>query len=245
MGKLITFSDSEIGKAIAYHKFVALVEVTNGITQPWKRQEKKKQVKKGRKIMKKAFGDEVQVSGGLALIRNTQKSIKELDFLIEVPQYHFGVLSCVIDELLKTDYLNERDQFYLKALANHPRTLLEKLNPPAHTRKGTSQEYIDRLSHIKGAVLEHYVKELFDQVLEHEYTFSLGTKITDYEPTPQQTIETDLLIACPPTMFEESLERLTKLYSGRQRIKVRPKRKEKFPEKSKIIRPRYSHARPY
>ena len=79
----VNFSDPVVERAIFYHRFAALVEVTNGIIDPIRRQEKKKQIKKGKRLIESRFGDEVEVVGGLALIRNTEKEIKELQDRIQ------------------------------------------------------------------------------------------------------------------------------------------------------------------
>lgn len=245
MSDRISFSNPNIERAIWDYKFVALIEVTNGITKPQKRQEKKKQIKRGRKIIELAFGEEVQVSGGLALIKNTQKDIRELDFLIEIPGYHLGFLCQVVDQLLATNYLDPTDRFFLQKLSDQPRTLVERLNPASYRRDEFGKEYLDRLSHIKGAVLEHYVAGLLKHIFKQDYTISIGTEVVNLESPKTQRVCTDILLACPPGLFKESLDELTQVYSGRQKIKVNFPEKIKPEHKERNIRPPYSHCLPF
>jgi len=227
----ITFSDQEIEQAIAYHKFVSLIEVTNGITLPQKRQEKKKQLKKGKSLIEKRFGDEVDVVCGLALIKNTQREIKELDFSIKIPQYNSVILYKVLEDILSSDFLKKEEKDYLKAISESPMGLASKLNfnhvsSSKRKRRGMilrNSEYKRKgelFAKIKGVILEHYVGHLFDIVMEGDYKISLRTDITDFEKNPNEAAYTDILIAAPPAGFRSGLENLAEMYSGRQRIKV-------------------------
>ena len=87
----IECSNPRILDAIRYHKLGVLVEVTNGITSPAKRQWKKRQVRGGRALLQKSVGDSAKIFGGLALIKDTEKRIRELDFLIQIKDYNLSL----------------------------------------------------------------------------------------------------------------------------------------------------------
>lgn len=245
MGDRISFSNPEIERAIADYRFVALIEVTNGITKPQKRQEKKKQVKRGKEILKNAFGEEVRVSGGLALIKNTQKLIRELDFVIEIPTYNLERLYWVVEALSQSSSLQEVDRFYLKHFLNQPQRLVETLNPPSYLGRSESKEYRDRLGRIKGTVLEHYVKQLLEQSLDANHRFAIGTEITNQMTKPEQQVSTDILLACPASAFEDCLEDMVERCSGRQKIRVYQSPLKISGHKEVVIRPPYSRSLPF
>ncbi len=222
MAEGINFSDQDIEKRIRYYKHVALVEVTNGIINGDRRQHKKKQVREGRRILNLAFGDEVQISGGIALFKNTQKKIKELDFAIEIGNYVPSLLGQVVDGILHSDDINEADKKYIRKLMGGFRSLRSHLNPPPSIRRTLSKGTIDRISHIKGLILENYVAALFKKVIHPNfYDVSIRSKITNYRNSPSKDFLPDLLIATLPKMFQQALDDLVNKYSGRQRIAVK------------------------
>lgn len=226
----VTFSDPIVERAILYHKFAALVEVTNGIIDPIRRQEKKKQIKKGKKLIESRFGDDVEVVGGLALIKNTEKPIKEVDFQINIPQYNLRVLYGVLEEILSCPYLTPEQKEKVEEMSDTSRGLAYHLTAPLHQRKRvpgtrTTRSEEDKLGKIKGVVLEYYVKSLLGEVIDS--TFGLVTSLrTDIKKSgdPRYNRSTpDILLACPQLAFYEGLERLAEKYSGRQEIKIRIK----------------------
>ena len=223
----ITFSDPIVERAIFYHKFVALVEVTNGIINPLRRQEKRKQIKTGRELIESRFGDDIQVVGGLALIKNTENPIKELDFQVHVPQYNLRVLYNVLEEILVCPYLTEEQKERVKLMSETSMGLAHNLTAPVNKRKRTFRRQItpeseDSLAKIKGVVLEYYVKELLEEVIDSTFGLVTSLRTTIQRPGNQNYTQStpDLLFACPPAIFYEGLERLANRYSGKQKISV-------------------------
>jgi len=222
MAKGIIFSDKFIENRIRYYKHGVLIEVTNGIINGDRRQHKKKQVREGKNILRLAFGDEVHIRGGIALLKNTQKKIKELDFGMEIGNYVPSLLGKVVGDLLHSKSVEEADKKYILTLMGGFKSLRSHLNPSPSTRRHLSKNYIDRISHIKGLVLENYVAALFQEVLPVDfYDISIRGKIVNERVNPTQTFYPDLIIATPPKMFEKALEELVEKYSGRQRISVK------------------------
>ena len=223
----ITFSDPIVERAIFYHKFVALVEVTNGIIDPRRRQDRRRQIKVGKELIQARFGDDVQVVGGLALIKNTEKPIKELDFHVNIPQYNLRVLYNVLEEILSCPYLTEEQKARVESMSETSMGLAHNLTAPINKRKQTSRAQItpeseDALAKIKGVVLEYYVKELLEEVIDPTFGLVTSLRTTIQRPGNQNYTQStpDLLFACPPAIFYEGLERLANRYFGRQKISV-------------------------
>ncbi|MBU2560748.1 MAG: hypothetical protein KKD17_00470 [Nanoarchaeota archaeon] len=221
----IDISNPFILQAIRYHKFGALIEVTNGVLNLDKRQEKKRQVKRGTELLKKAVGDSAEIAGGLALIKTDVPQIKELDFFIQIAGYNSQILDEVADRLLATDFLNDKDKETVQRLiqlAENRRhlTLRALLNPTAETYRrlpvSMRATYNDDVCRVKGAVLEVYVARLMRQVMNYDAVFALGTTIRDPEVVPKRTAYTDIIIASPKSEFKHALERLVDAYASRR-----------------------------
>jgi len=228
----VNFSDPVVERAIFYHRFAALVEVTNGIIDPIRRQEKKKQIKKGKRLIESRFGDEVEVVGGLALIRNTEKEIKELDFQISIPQYNLRVLYGVLDEILLGPHLTPQQKEKVEEMSDTSRGLAYHLTAPLNQRKRvpgirTTKDEEDALGKVKGVVLEYYAKALLEEVIDPTFglVISLRTDIKRSGDPRYNHSTPDLLLACPQLAFYEGLERLADKYSGKQKIQIKVKEK--------------------
>jgi len=226
----IEVSNQRILDRIRYHQFGVLIEVANGITFPQKRQEKKKQVVNGRNIIQKAVGDSAEIFGGLAVIKYTEEPIKEIDVQISIPQYDEVILYKSAELVLESSYYLDQQYLNLLALAlrsvdNGNIILGEYLNKSFQTKSTAKKNihqrsYLDILGKVKGAVLEYYVRELFEQALSAQHTFALGTTFRDLEVRPQRLYHTDLIIAAARTDFSSALENITRQYSGRNKISV-------------------------
>ncbi|MBN1544141.1 hypothetical protein JW898_01615 [Candidatus Woesearchaeota archaeon] len=227
----VDISNPFILQAIRYLKFGALIEVTNGMLHMDKRQEKKRQVKRGKALLQKSVGGSAEIAGGLALIKNEVPEIRELDFSVQIAGYNPQMLYEVTERLLATDFIDDRDKETVRKimdLAENRRylTLQALLNPTAETYRRLPRSmragYNDDVARVKGAVLEVYVARLMKQALNYDSVFALGTTLKDREVVPERTIHTDLIIAAPKPDFKNALERLVEIYSSRktQEIKV-------------------------
>ncbi|MBI2668546.1 hypothetical protein HYX14_01760 [Candidatus Woesearchaeota archaeon] len=212
----VYISNQRILDAIHYHRFGAVVEVTNRVTSKSKRQEKKRQVVRGKDLLQRAVGDSTQIIGGLALIQYTQAEIKELDFMLRMADYNPRLLKGSISRLLETErHLNSENFSYLSALmaeadGKDDTFIRTKLNP---RQKGP---YDNRLAQVKGSVLEFYVRELFAESLPENTVFALGTRMSDNS----HKVCPDLIVAASSTEFRRGLENLVHNYTGQQRITV-------------------------
>jgi len=225
----IEISNPRILDAIREHRYGVLIEITNSIPARQKREDKKRQIKTGNALLQKAVGDSAKISTGIALIRNNEKEIKELDYLIRIKDYDVPLLWRASSRLLETNYLGEKDA---KKLSNWMRLadntghhyLRSKLNPQgsdiSRIPRGERKSYMDNLCKIKGSVLEFYVRELFGLVLMEDSAFALGAELRDTQVNPNQICYTDLIIAAPESEFNLGLEKIVKMYKGKQEIQV-------------------------
>ncbi|MBW2997880.1 hypothetical protein KY349_06075 [Candidatus Woesearchaeota archaeon] len=223
--------------AIRYHRFGALVEVTNGMFNIAKRQEKKKLVRDGRKLLKKAVGDSAQVVGGLAYIKSRVPGIKELDFSIKIADYSPVVLDGIVAKLLETDMVSAKDKQFLErlvTLAENSRhlSLRSLLNPTRRTykrlRKDMRHTYNDDVCKVKGALLELYVAHLFSKEINYDSFIVIGTTLRDRKVRPDRTLHTDLIIAAPKSGFRQALEKMVERYAPRKTQRIRVKYQKEF-----------------
>lgn len=217
--------------AIRYHRFGAVVEVTNGMFNPAKRQEKKKLVLDGKRLLKKAVGDSAQIAGGLAYIKSNVPQINELDFSIQIADYNPIILDDIVAKLLQSDMIMDKDKQFLDRLVtmaanSRHLSLRSLLNPTRRTykrlRKDMRQTYNDDVCKVKGALLELYVAQLFSKEINYDSVIVIGQTLRDMKVRPDRTLHTDLIIAAPISGFRQALERMVERYAPRktQRINV-------------------------
>ena len=242
----IEISDPHILHYIRKYHFGALIEIKNGMPNLQRRQDTKRQVRRGRAILQRAVGDDSQIAGGLAIIKPTRKGrkkkipdIKELDFLIEIEDYNPTILIGVAENLVRNghDLLGEEDKEFLDRLMQlserrYDLSLRSLLNPTPYTysrlREETVREYNERLQKIKGAVLEMYVQRLFRRVMpfantsrQTNYYIAVEVSMRDKKFAADRDTSTDLVIAAPRRDFTRALDTLVERYHARrQRISV-------------------------
>jgi hypothetical protein len=211
--------------AIRYYKFGALIEVTNGLHDMSKRQEKKRQVKRGKEFLMKAVGDSAQIQGGLALIKTNVPEIKELDFYLQMEDYDPRLLDTVVSNLLETGQIEGSDRKVLEDLIERSRRtgmpFHHLLNPTRQVYRSMPaplrRTYNDNLCAIKGTVLERYVAQMIGREMDFDHAMVLGARMKDTDASQGRTADTDILIAASATNFRSALERIAEKYSQRDR----------------------------
>ena len=221
----ILFSDKGILHAIKKNRFGAVIEVTNGLYNNSKRQEKKIQLKKAKRLLEESVGDDVQIVGGLALIKTGSgvKGINELDFRIHISDYNSTTLAFAVNEVLSGKVLPENHKRYLDSLVEYvERTrrcgLRQILNPTGRVFSNiglvNGKSYNFYIPQIKGAVLEMYVKRVFRRVLPHNKNQRLVTELRMRENKSYgDCAVVDLLIATGRGDFRNALETLEQKYA--------------------------------
>jgi hypothetical protein len=213
-------SNHRILEAIRYHDFGVIFEVTNGITHIFRRQDKKKQIRLSRRIIQTAVGDAAEINSGLALFKNNQPPIKEVDYLLKINDYNPSLLFDVAERVVNSPSLSTTDKDYLgNLLQNSWRFGPERFRKYFSPNRPLQVHY-KGFPRIKGAVLEHYVKELFVGVLQQQHSFAMGSLL--YEKRTKST-EADIIIAADKSDFMQGLEELTTKYNNRQRVSVKYK----------------------
>lgn len=210
-------NQDEILEAIRYHDFGVIFEVTNGITHIIRRQDKKKQIRLSKQIVQTAVGDAAEIHSGLALFKNNQPPIKELDYLLKINDYNPTLLFDVAEQVVYSPLLNKNDKDHLGGmLKNSWRFGPERFRQYFSPNQPISMHY-KGFQRIKGLVLEHYVKELFVGVLKARHSFAMGSVLYS---KPTRSTEADIIIAADKSDFMQGLEQLTTKYNRRQRISV-------------------------
>ncbi len=229
----IEISHPRILDKIRYHKFGVVVAVTNGIVSPERRVEVRKQIKTAKSVLEKAVGDAAQINSGLALVRNTEKDIADLDFLLQIPDYNPGMLLQVAEGVLENNSLQGADARYLSDLLrlsdlSGPDYLMGLLNQNRQLtslgsrRKRTKYPYNNQnLARVKEVVLEQYVRSLFESVLHNAHAYALDVTMRDTEVRPDKSYHADLIIAADSTDFYRGVEALHKILPKQEPVSSR------------------------
>ena len=229
----IEITNSRILDKIRYHKFGAVVAVTNGIINPERRYETRKQVKNGKSILEKAVGDSAKIQGGLALIRNTEEDITDLDFVLQILDYEPRLLLKISERTLKNNLLDKEDAGYLSRILNisnmaGPEYLMGLLNQNRRRtrfgpRRGRKKyPYNDQsLAKIKEVILKNYVKALFNRVLENDHSFGLDITMRDQQVCPDKEYHADMIIAADQSDLVRGLDKLVKMMAEVKTSKAR------------------------
>jgi prolyl oligopeptidase PreP (S9A serine peptidase family) len=233
VNRVAEISDPYILEAINAYGFGAVIEVTNGIPHVVKRQEKKRQVKRAKQILRKRSDDDAKVIGGLALIKTGSriKSIRELDFIMRLTNYNPTLLTTVAEEILESADLlpeeHERLRFALERQRKFPqKNLASYLTAQAHgPRRGSkgkllsprnllNKEYAESLAKLKGFVLEAYVQRLFENALPHDSDYYTATHVqfseTSQSNSPFSIV--DLVIASYEQDFLDAMQSIQKKF---------------------------------
>ncbi len=219
----IVVNNALILDAIRYHRFGAIVQVTNGIHSRGSRNNQKRQVKRGKLLLEQAVGDAAVIEGGVAVIKNNQKRISDIDFFIEINNSDPQLLRRAAEECLESQsYLRPGDHNYLSRIVSRSyRFGVAEISRALSTTSGryVNQDWENRLFRIKDKVLGQYVRTLFGDALQDHHVFALGAELRDQDQP--RSVTTDLIIAANPSDFEIALTRISERYKkGNLSIRV-------------------------